>query len=428
MKVLKLFSSMAKIGVIGFGGGNALIPIIHKNIVEEEGLVSQEEYEEDVLVASITPGALPVEIAGGIGRRLAGWKGMMAGSVGMAFPGVFLTILLLSFLTELEAGLVRQVSFLTVGITAFIVCMLTDYVIQTMKRADNLSLRLQYGVIILGVFTLTGEKNLYRLFGIDRIPVFGLSTINVFLTAFFLIFIYSIFQRNRQFGQEIRFWGIVEMGKEVCMLLFFVVLTGIFAYFVAKNVVDYLRNGLLSSLMSFGGGDAYLTVAEGLFVESGFITEDIFYGSIVPLVNILPGSVLCKTLSAVGYFIGFVQSGSIWGGYIVAIAGFFTSIAGSCGVISVVGWIYRMFGEIPVFRLIKKWIRPIVSGLMLNVMLSLVYQARKIGIAENMGWMPVVVMVVIYGINMFLYYKKRINNVIMVLVSVGMSWVLCNLG
>ena len=248
-----------------------------------------------------------------------------------------------------------------------------------------------------------------------------------FLIAFLLIFLYSTFAKNRQTVNKTGFLGISDMGKEVGMLLFFVILTGIPAYFVAQNTIYYIGNGLASSLMSFGGGDAYLTVAEGLFVESGLITEDVFYGSIVPLVNILPGSILCKTLSAIGYFIGAGQSGSIWGGYVVAIAGFFCSIAGSCGVISAVGCIYRMFGEIPVFRLIKQWIRPIVSGLMLNVMLSLVYQTRKTGIAEYMGWMPVLIMVVIYGMNLFLYYKRKTSNVIMVLLSVCMSWGLCNL-
>ena len=60
---------MFRVGLIGFGGGNALIPILEQAAVEEQKLVNQEEYEEDVVVASITPGALPVEIAGGIGRR-----------------------------------------------------------------------------------------------------------------------------------------------------------------------------------------------------------------------------------------------------------------------------------------------------------------------------------------------------------------------
>lgn len=84
-----LFFSMMKIGCIGFGGGNALIPVIQKVIVDEKKIVDQNEYEEDVVVASITPGALPVEIAGGIGRRLFGWKGLLSGSGGMSFPGAF---------------------------------------------------------------------------------------------------------------------------------------------------------------------------------------------------------------------------------------------------------------------------------------------------------------------------------------------------
>ena len=37
-------------------------------MVEEEKLITAEEFEEDILVANITPGALPVEIAGGIGN------------------------------------------------------------------------------------------------------------------------------------------------------------------------------------------------------------------------------------------------------------------------------------------------------------------------------------------------------------------------
>ena len=69
---LRLFITMFQVGLIGFGGGNALIPVLHQKTVEEQNLLTDEEYEEDVLVASITPGALPVEIAGGIGHRMLG--------------------------------------------------------------------------------------------------------------------------------------------------------------------------------------------------------------------------------------------------------------------------------------------------------------------------------------------------------------------
>ena len=61
--------SMFRIGCIGFGGGSALIPVIEKEIVERQGIDTKQNIDKDVIVASITPGALPVEIAASIGRQ-----------------------------------------------------------------------------------------------------------------------------------------------------------------------------------------------------------------------------------------------------------------------------------------------------------------------------------------------------------------------
>ena len=49
-KELGLMVSMLKIGCVGFGGGSALIPVIEKEVVEEQGLVQKEEYDKDVIV------------------------------------------------------------------------------------------------------------------------------------------------------------------------------------------------------------------------------------------------------------------------------------------------------------------------------------------------------------------------------------------
>ena len=138
MGKFKLFISMAKVGVIGFGGGNALIPVIQKEVVDEKKLIGEEEYEEDVLIASITPGALPVEIAGGVGSRVAGWKGAFCGAAGMALPGVILAVILMSFMGSVNLTVTKQLNYITVGITAYIACLLTDYVAKTIKKAKGI--------------------------------------------------------------------------------------------------------------------------------------------------------------------------------------------------------------------------------------------------------------------------------------------------
>ena len=471
-KIKNLFIAMIKVGCVGFGGGNALIPIFQKTIVDGRKLISQSEYEEDIVVASITPGALPIEIAGGMGRRIAGWRGMIAGAAGMAIPGMFLTVLMLSVMTGLNETIMQQAEFLAVGITAFIACMLTDYIVKTIHVQQEKKQRWKYILIIAGVFSLTCGKNLYRLLGMDAVPFFSLATIDVFAMAFFVIFyvgskaslhrvgisavlcvmyilcagkrgyiqseevflavkilmlflsLYGLRNQTKDFS--LRGLEIADTVKEVTALLVMVLITLIPAWLVTGESIGYVGKGFLSSLISFGGGDAYLTVADGLFVDAKPITEEIFYGTIVPLVNIIPGSILCKTLSGIGYYIGFLESGTVWGGYVVALAGFACSLAASCGVISIIGCLYRGFGEMPIFRLVKKWIRPIVSGLMLNVILSLTYQNRATGLSGGIGWSTVIIMFGIYGLNLFMYYKKKTSNVWMVITSIVLSCILCN--
>ncbi|MBQ8040234.1 MAG: chromate transporter [Lachnospiraceae bacterium] len=435
-----LLASTLKIGFIGFGGGSALIPVIQKTVVEEKKLVDQTEYEEDVVVASVTPGALPVEISGSIGKRIAGWKGMLVGSIGMAFPGVFLTLALLSVISYVDENVLRQIQFLAVGITAFITCLLSDYVAGTVKKEKAKASKWQNVIIIAVVFLLTCGKNIYRILGLEGSPRFALSNIQIFGMAFLVIFLMQVFRwikkrfagRNEKTcgiknGTGISGYYIKQMFSELAALLLFVLLTGVVAYLMTGKTLPYLLNGLLSSVMSFGGGDAYLTVAEGLFVETSLISEDSYYGSLVPLVNVLPGSILCKTLSGIGFYIGLNETGSVLAAYSVALAGFAISIFGSCGVVSIVGCFYNAFHNMEVFIAIRRWIRPIVAGLMLNVILALVYQNCKLGNCEALGLAPVLVMFGIYLLDMYLYHVKKIGSGKIVLVSIGLSVIACNM-
>ena len=53
------------------------------------------------------------------------------------------------------------------------------------------------------------------------------------------------------------------------MAFLFMVLLALPALFVYEGTGTYLFRGALSSILSFGGGDAYLAVAGGMFVTSG---------------------------------------------------------------------------------------------------------------------------------------------------------------
>ena len=50
-----MITTMLKIGFIGFGGGTALIPVIEEEIVEKNKVVTEEQFNNEVMIASITP-------------------------------------------------------------------------------------------------------------------------------------------------------------------------------------------------------------------------------------------------------------------------------------------------------------------------------------------------------------------------------------
>lgn len=473
-RIKHFISSMLKVGLIGFGGGNALIPVIQQAVVDEYAVLTPDEYEEDVVVASITPGALPVEIAGGIGRRCMGSIGLLTGAMAMALPGVILTVLLAAVMSKLNSGVLLQIQYLAVGVTAFICFLLTQYIAKTVCVEKDRTWQIHKWIVVIGVFLLTGGKNIVRILSIERTPFFSVSTIHIFILAFFLLayagkkggwvrvpiaiglsllFLLckgkggAIESGKVEFLVELSMailavYGIYRSFDRPCSIdrteaeallreLFWPVaaagVMGAAAVLVTKESLGYLWNGIVSSLTSFGGGDAYLTVADGLFVQTGLIGEDDFYGYLVPVVNILPGSILCKTLSGVGYFLGYQQDRQVWEGVVVAAAGFFVSLLASCGIFDIVRCFYSAFREMPFIQQIRKWIRPIVSGLMLTVILSLIYQNVKLGVSASLGMAPVLFMAGIFLMDLLLASKLHLRNGAVAFLSALVAFVACNM-
>ena len=187
-KMKKLLPVMFKIGSVGFGGGSALIPVIEEEVVTENHLLSEEEFNKYVVVANITPGALPVEIASGIGRQICGIPGMILAAVMMALPGAFLTVLIVSLINQSGASILQQILFASAGVGAYIIYMLIEYTRNTYRECKKMQNARSGMFFVFLVFLLTSGKELYQILGIDRTPIFDISTVNILVIAFFIIF------------------------------------------------------------------------------------------------------------------------------------------------------------------------------------------------------------------------------------------------
>jgi chromate transporter len=372
--------SMFKIGCIGFGGGNALIPVIEKELIGEGKLDTRKNYENDILIASLTPGALPVELAASLGWRNFGARGLLLGSMAMALPGVIATILLLTCLNTLRTRIGAVMNLLTILISIYIIVLIARYiqkVYRDCKKFSSLFFR-RAVFVMLGVFVLSCGKNLYRLLGIDGSPLFCFSTFHILITAFLIILLINSFRAIRASakGKKMMLTRATGVEKPYDLLVWcgFVLVLALPALLLRHSLPEYLMflgRGCISTLLSFGGGDAYLAVADGLFVETGIVSSSAFYGDIVPVANILPGSILCKALTAIGYYYGISTTGSVAGGLVFALGGFAVSVSVSCMVFRIVYYLYEHLSGFRSMQTISHYIGPIICGLLGTVVLAL---------------------------------------------------------
>lgn len=373
-KLSALIKIMLKIGAIGFGGGTALIPVIENEVVEQSRLVPEEEYNKHVMIASITPGALPVEIASGIGRKAAGNRGMIAAASAIALPGALLTLFFLILFSGMSDTMRIQIGFLSAAVSLIIIVMLLQYVLGTLKQARNKKERFLYLFLLVCIFLLSGLKNIYAVLGLPGEPPFSFSSAQILIAAFLIILAVLVCSNHLHPAPESRVksaFSFKRLFRSLLWWVLFTLLLSLPALLLTRRALPFLRTGFFSSILSFGGGDAYLSVAQGLFVESNIISHESFYGNIIPVANALPGSILCKVLTGIGYTLGYELHHSVPEGVLMAICGFACSIAVSGMIVTIVASLYEKYENLRAFSAIQKFIRPIISGLLLNVGLTL---------------------------------------------------------
>jgi chromate transporter len=105
--LLELFWSCTKIGLLAFGGGNAAIPLLESEAVPR--WISEQEFGELVGINFAFPGISILKLAGMVGLRAAGTPGLLVAIIGIALPGLVLTIAAYSLLIQYrDHGLVRR--------------------------------------------------------------------------------------------------------------------------------------------------------------------------------------------------------------------------------------------------------------------------------------------------------------------------------
>ena len=152
MKLLSLFLSFAKVGVMTFGGGYAMIPILEREIVDKQGWASSEELMDYYAVGQCTPGVIAVNTATFIGYKVGGTAGGIIATLGVVFPSLVIITLIAGILTNFADIPAVKSAFSAIRVC---VCVLIfNAVLKLWKSAvkDKGALALFLLVFLLSVF------------------------------------------------------------------------------------------------------------------------------------------------------------------------------------------------------------------------------------------------------------------------------------
>jgi chromate transporter len=151
-KFLELFAAFAKVGVMTFGGGYAMIPMLEREIVDNKGWATSDELMDYYAVGQCTPGVIAVNTATFIGYKLYGnWGGIVA-TLGVVFPSLVIITIIAGILEQFADLPLVQNAF--AGVRVCVCVLVFNAVVKLWKSAvhDKATLVIFLAVFLLSVF------------------------------------------------------------------------------------------------------------------------------------------------------------------------------------------------------------------------------------------------------------------------------------
>lgn len=129
----ELFITYLKIGLFGFGGGYAMLPLIQEEVVERHQWLTVSQFTDIVAISQMTPGPIAINSATYIGYVTTGNVfGAFLATLGVCLPPTLLTLLACKFYANfrnnrLVEGMFRGIRPVVIGLMASAAVLLMNH-------------------------------------------------------------------------------------------------------------------------------------------------------------------------------------------------------------------------------------------------------------------------------------------------------------
>lgn len=146
----QLFSSFFRIGLLTFGGGYAMLPMLQREVVDKHQWVTEEEVLDCYAIGQCTPGVIAVNTATFVGYKQARIPGAFVATAGVVAPSYLIISVIAMVLQHFAEYPVVIHAF--AGIRVAVAVLVVMAVVKLLKSGIKNVLGL---VVMLSAFLLT---------------------------------------------------------------------------------------------------------------------------------------------------------------------------------------------------------------------------------------------------------------------------------
>ncbi len=150
MLLIKIYLEFFKIGAVTFGGGQAMIPILQRELVTNLHWITMKNFLYFVSIAEITPGPVSVNMATFIGYKVNGVIGAIVSTAGVASPSFILISLIAASIKKLQKHSLYR-AFIT-GVKPVIIALLISAIYIIVSKSFHNVLPYIFALVAFVIF------------------------------------------------------------------------------------------------------------------------------------------------------------------------------------------------------------------------------------------------------------------------------------
>ncbi|WP_461207672.1 chromate transporter [Clostridium sp. DL1XJH146] len=168
-KLIELFLAFFKTGLFGFGGGQASVPLVQREIVENLKWMSIEEFTDSYALGNSLPGPITTKLAALIGYKTAGIVGLIVATMGLVIPSTVGIVVLSTIYYKFKDS--DWLSGMMIAVRPVVVVLISGVVFSMAKTSFGSIHTYLLGII---AFTLVYFTNVHPVFMIIGAFIYGL--------------------------------------------------------------------------------------------------------------------------------------------------------------------------------------------------------------------------------------------------------------